>query len=232
MQTGGARGMKPRRVAQFITFLATLCASGTLRADPVPETFPRLIFSSLETAGSPSLRYTIEVSHAGRAGDQVPCTITSPARDYVLTAVYWNDPVFPGVWKAVNHNAGDLLEPARAVNLAPRTNIQKRGFTFPDHSPVSTTGVETSRMYAALSAAAAQTPEPFRRLGNSELINIAPDLARSGPGNGVIGQMNALVIRVGAEIRVVDPQRYPMARNPPSPPTPTRVPPVRSCWAR
>ncbi len=232
MQTGGEKGIKLRRVAQFITFPATLCVSGTLWADLVPETFPRLIFSSLETAGSPNLRYTIEVSNAGLAGGQVPFTITSPARDYVLTAVYWNDRVFPGVWKAVNQNAGDLLEPARAVNLAPRTNIQKQRFTLPDHSAVSTTGVGTSRMYAALSAAAAQTPEPFRRLGNSELINIAPDLARSGPGNDVIAEMNALVICVGAEIRVLDPQRYPMARGPPSPPAPTRPPPVRSGWAR
>ncbi len=216
--TCGKKAMEPRRVAQFITCLAVLCVSATVRADLTPQTLPRPIFYGPESVGNPSLPYTVLFSNAGLAGGQVPftITITSPARDYVLAAVYWNDRVFPGVWEAVNQNAGDLQEPARAVNLAQGVSIQERPFDLPDHSAGSTTGVGTSRMYAALSATAAQTPEPFRRLGNSELISLTPDLPRSGPGAGVIAQMNALVIRVGAELQALDPHRYPMAQQGPA----------------
>lgn len=222
--------MKPRRVAQFITSLAILCVSATVRADLTPQTPPRPVFYGPESAGNPSLPYNVVFSNAGLAGGRVPfmITITSPARDYILTAVYWNDHVFPGIWKAVNQKAGDLREPAHAVNLAQGMNIQERRFNLPDRSAVSTAVVGTSKMYAALFTADAQTPEPFRRLGNSELINLTPDLARSGPGAGVIAQMNALVIRVGAQLQVLDPHRYPMAQwqgptvNPyPYPNTPT-----------
>lgn len=218
MRTREETAMKPRRVAQFITFLAILCVSATVRADLTPQTPPRPVFYGPESAGNPSLPYTVVFSDAGLAGGKVPftITITSPARDCVLTAVYWNDHVFPGVWKAVNQNADDLQEPARVVNLAQGMNIQERRFSLPDHSAVSTTGVGASTMYATLSAAAAQTPEPFRRLGNSELINIAPDFARSRPGNDVIAQMNALVIRVGAELQELDPHRYPTAQQGPT----------------
>ena len=222
--------MKPRRVAQFITFLAILCVSATVWADLTPQALPRPIFYGPESAGNSSFLYTVVRSNAELAGGQVPftITITSAARDYALTAVYWNDPVFPGLWKAVNQKAGDLREPARAVNLAQGMSIQEWRFNLPDHSAGSTTGIGTSKLYAALSAVDAQTPEPFRRLGNSELINLTPDLARKGPGNGVIAQMNALVIRVGAQLQELDPHRYPMAQwqgpsiNPnPYPNTPT-----------
>lgn len=205
--------MRPNRVFQIITFLAILCVSATVRADLTPQTLLRPVFHGPESAGNATSPYAAAISNAGLAGGIVPftITITSPARDYVLTAVYWNDRVFPGVWQAVNQNAGALQEPARAVNLAQGMNIQERRFNLSDHSSGSTIGVRTGKMYAALTAADAQIPKPFRRLGNSELISLVPDLARSGPGASVIAQMNALVIRVGAEIQELDPRRYAMA---------------------
>ena len=207
--------MKPRRVAQFITFLAILCVSATVQADLTPQTSPRPVFYGPESAGNPSLPYTVVFSNAGLAGGQVPftITITSPVRDYVLTAVYWNDHVFPGVWKAVNQKVGDLQESARTVNLTQRMNIQERRFNLPDRSAGSTTGVGTSKMYAALFAADAPKLGALRRLGNSELINLRPDLAHNGPANDAVAQINAMVIRAGAEIQEHDPERL-AADNP------------------
>jgi len=208
------KAMTPRRVAQFITFLALLCVTAVVQADLTPSALPRPVFYGPESAGNANSPYTLVFSSAGLAGGQVPftITITSPAGDYVLTAVYWNDRVFPGVWQAVNQKADDLKGPEHAVNLTQGMTIQERRFNLPDRSAGSTTGVGTGTMYAALSAADVQPPEPFRRLGNSELISLSPDLPRNGRGKNVAAQMDALVIRDGAELGVHDPERYPMAQ--------------------
>ena len=89
-------------------------------------------------------------------------------------------------------------------------NSQERRFNLAGRSAGSTTGVGTSKMYAALFAADAPKLGALRRLGNGELINLRPDLAHSGPGNDAVAQINAMVIRAGAEIQELDPTRYPM----------------------
>ena len=200
--------MKPNHVSEIITLLAILFMAAPVRADLVSEASTRLIFGGPEYAGNARSPYTVALSNAGLVRDQVPFTVTltSAGSDYELTAVHWNDHMLPGVWRVIPPAPSEFQRPTHAVNFAQRMNSQEQRFIPPDRSAGSTTGVGTSKMYAALFAAHARTLEPFRRLGNRELINLGPELPRSGPGNDVTAQMNALVIRVGAKIQEHDRQ--------------------------
>lgn len=204
--------MKPNRVSEIITLLAILFMAAPVRADLVSGASTRLLFGGPESAGIARSPYTVALSNAGLVRDQVPFTITltSAGSDYELTAVHWNDHMLPGVWRVIRPAPSEFRRPTHAVNFARRMNSQERRFILPDRSAGSTTGVGTSKMYAALFAADAPKLGALRRLGNGELINLRADLAHSGPGNDAVAQINAMVIRAGAEIQEFDPTRYPM----------------------
>ena len=222
--------MKPNRVSEIITLLAILFMAAPVRADLASEDAPPLIFSGIKSASNTRSPYTAALSNAGLVRDQLPftSTLTSADSDYELTAVHWNDHRLPGVWRVIQPTPSKSQRPRRAVNLVRGMNIQELRYALPDRSAGSTAGVGTSKIYTALFAANVPKIGRLRRLGNSELINLRPDLARRGPGNDAVAQINAMVIRAGAEIQELDPTRHPLAQwqgptiNPyPQTPTPS-----------